>query len=169
MNAYENVIGSAVLAGALSRTEDNVTAVNSRALAGERGLDVVESRSTRPRDFMHVISVKLRSASRERWVEGMVVEPASPRLCSIDGVPIEAPLSGTLIVMANDDRPGVIGDVGTALGRHGVNIAQLRARAATTRGAVGVISVDEAEGLEAAVKDMRGLKAVREARRASDC
>jgi D-3-phosphoglycerate dehydrogenase / 2-oxoglutarate reductase len=162
MSAYENVIGSAVLAGALSRTEDNVTAVNARALAGERGIDVVESRSSRPRDFMHVISVKLRSAGRERWVEGMVVEPSSPRLCSIDGVPIEAPLAGTLVVMANDDRPGVIGDVGTAMGRHGVNIASF-ALGRDKSGAVGVITVDEGKGLADAVKDVRASKAVREA------
>src|SRR6185436_9732284 len=152
MAAYENVIGSAVLAGALSRTEDNVTAVNSRAMAAERGLDVIESRSTRQRDFMHVISVKLRSAARERWVEGMIVEPSSPRLCSLDGVPIEAPLSGTLVVMANDDRPGVIGDVGTAMGRHGVNIGSF-ALGRDQGGAVGVISVDEAPDLDGAVKD----------------
>jgi D-3-phosphoglycerate dehydrogenase len=162
MTAYENVIGSAVLAGALSRTEDSVTAVNARALAGEHGLEVVESRSTRPRDFIHLISVKLRSATRERWVEGTVVEPASPRLSSIDGVPIEAQLSGTLIVMANDDRPGVIGEVGTALGRHGVNIASF-ALGRDSAGAVGVISVDEGNGLDEAVKDVRASKAVREA------
>src|SRR5260221_5081791 len=75
MNAYENVIRSAVLAGALSRTEDNVTAVNARAMATERGLDVVESRSTRPREFMHIISVKLRAAARERWVTATEDQP----------------------------------------------------------------------------------------------
>ena len=163
MTTYETVIGSAVLAGALSRSaEDSVTAVNARALATERGLEVVESRSTRPRDFVHVISVKLRGATRERWVEGTVFEPARPRLCALDGVPIEAPLSGTLVVMANDDRPGVIGDVGTAFGRHGVNIGSF-ALGRHESGAVGVISVDEADGLAAAVKDVRASKAVREA------
>ena len=70
----------------------------------------------------------------------MVVEPSSPRLCSIDGVPIEAPLSGTLVVMANDDKPGVIGDVGTAMGRHGVNIGSF-ALGRDKSGAVGVISI----------------------------
>ena len=38
-------------------------------------------------------------------------------------MPVEAPLEGTLIIIRNDDRPGVIGAVGTVLGRHGVNIA----------------------------------------------
>lgn len=162
MTVYENVIGSAVLAGALSRTEDNVTAVNARALATEHGLEVVESRSTRPRDFVNMISVKLGSTKRERWVEGTVIEPASPRLAAIDGVPIEAPLAGTLIVMANEDRPGVIGEVGTALGRHGVNIGSF-ALGRQASGAVGVISVDEAGGLDAAVEDIRRSKAVKEA------
>ena len=111
---------------------------------------------------MHVISVKLRSGARERWVEGTVVEPAQPRLAALDGVPIEAPLTGTLIVMANEDRPGVIGGVGTALGRHDVNIGSF-ALGRATQGAAGVITVDEAPGLEAAVADIRKLGAVREA------
>jgi len=161
MTAYENVIGSAVLAGVLSKVAI-VTAVNARAVAAERGLDVVESRSTRPRDFMHVVSVKVRSAKRERWAEGIVIEPSGPRLYALDGVPIEAPLSGTLIVMANEDRPGVIGDVGTTLGRHGINIASF-ALGRDSSGAVGVISVDAGTGLEEAVSEIAKLKNVREA------
>ena len=162
MTNYENVIGSAVIAGALSHAAENVTAVSARALAEQRGLDVIESRSTRPRDFVHVISVKLVGAHRERWVEGTVFEPSSPRLCGLDGVPIEAPLFGTLIVMANNDQPGVIGDVGTALGRSGINIGSF-ALGRVEKGAVGVIAVDEAPGLEAAVREIEKLKAVKEA------
>jgi D-3-phosphoglycerate dehydrogenase len=161
MTDYENVIGSAVLAGALSKVAI-VTAVNARAVASERGIEVVESRSTRARDYMHVISVRLRGGQRERRVEGIVIEPTGPRLSALDGVPIEAPLSGTLIVMANEDRPGVIGGVGTTLGKHGVNIASF-ALGRDRSGAVGVITVDESPALGAAVKDLRGLPAVKEA------
>ena len=161
MTEYENVIGSAVLAGALSKVAI-VTAVNARAVASERGIEVVESRSTRARDYMHVISVRLRSGQRERRVEGIVIEPTGPRLSALDGVPIEAPLAGTLIVMANEDRPGVIGGVGTTLGKHGVNIASF-ALGRDQSGAVGVITVDESPALGAAVKDLRGLPAVTEA------
>jgi D-3-phosphoglycerate dehydrogenase len=162
-NQHEGIIGSSVLAGALSTFMDTgVTAVNARALAAQRGLEIVESRSTRAREFVNVISVKLAGRNRERWVEGTVFEPASPRLCTLDGVPVEAPLGGTLILIGNDDRPGVIGDVGSALGRHGVNIGSF-ALGRDERGAVGVISVDEAPGLDAAVAEVRSLKAVREA------
>ena len=59
----------------------------------------------------------------DRWVEGTVFEPNSPRLVSVRGVDVEAPLAGTMLIIANDDQPGVIGEVGTILGRHGVNIA----------------------------------------------
>jgi D-3-phosphoglycerate dehydrogenase len=160
MTAYENVIGSAVLSGLLSKVAI-VTAVNARAVATERGLEIIESRSTRPRDFTHVVSVRVRGKKRERHVEGVVV-PSGPRLAMLDGVPIEAPLAGTLIVMANEDRPGVIGDVGTALGRHGVNIASF-ALGRNNTGAVGVISVDTSVGLNEAVAEMGKLKNVREA------
>jgi D-3-phosphoglycerate dehydrogenase len=106
--------------------------------------------------------VRVRGAKRERHIEGVVVEPSGPRLSMLDGVPIEAPLAGTLIVMANEDRPGVIGDVGTALGRHGVNIASF-ALGRNMTGAVGVISVDTSVGLDEAVAAIGKLPAVREA------
>jgi D-3-phosphoglycerate dehydrogenase / 2-oxoglutarate reductase len=160
---YESIIGSAVLAGALSTFMDNgVTPINARALAAQRGLEIVESRSSRPRDFVNVISIKLRGGGRERWVEGTVFEPASPRLCTLDGVPVEAPLGGTLIVMSNEDRPGVIGDVGSTLGRHGVNIGSF-ALGRNEQGAVGVISVDPVADLEPAVAELQKLPAIREA------
>jgi D-3-phosphoglycerate dehydrogenase len=109
-----------------------------------------------------MLSVKMRSGGRERWVEGTVFEPASPRLSALDGVPIEAPLGGTLILMANEDRPGVIGDVGSALGRHKVNIGSF-ALGRDERGAVSVISVDATPDLDAALTEVRNLSAVREA------
>jgi hypothetical protein len=161
---YEGVIGSAVLAGLLSPFLDaSVTPVNARALAAQRGLEVIESRSTRSRDYINVISVKLRAGGNERWVEGTVFEPASPRVVTLDGVDIEAPLSGTGILFANEDRPGVIGDIGTTLGRHGVNIASF-ALGRREGGAVGMITVDESDGLETAVTEIKKLPAMREAR-----
>ncbi len=161
---YEGVIGSAVLAGLLSPFLDtSVTPVNARALAAQRGLEVIESRSTRSRDYVNVISVKLRAGGQERWVEGTVFEPSSPRVVTLDEVDIEAPLTGTGVLFANEDRPGVIGNIGTTLGKHGVNIASF-ALGRREGGAVGMITVDESDGLEAAVAEIKKLPAMREAR-----
>ena len=109
--------------------------------------------------------MKLTTGDGERWAEGTVFEPASPRLVSVSGIRVEAPLGGTMLIIRNDDQPGVIGEVGTILGRHGVNIANF-ALGRNDSGAVGVVNVDEetsAPGaLEAAVEAIREVPAVRE-------
>jgi D-3-phosphoglycerate dehydrogenase len=95
-----------------------------------------------------------------------VFEPNSPRLVSVRGVEVEAPLGGTMLIIANDDQPGVIGEVGTILGRHGVNIANFALGRGET-GAIGVVNVDEDAGasrtLDAAVEELRRVPAIREA------
>ena len=143
-----------------------VSIVNAAAAARERGIEIIESRSSRPRHFTSLLSVKLHTSAGERWVEGTVFEPSTPRLVSVRGVDVEAPLGGTMLILANDDRPGVIGDVGTILGRHGVNIANF-ALGRSKAGAVGVVNVDEdatrAGTLDAALDEIRRVPAIREA------
>jgi D-3-phosphoglycerate dehydrogenase len=71
-----------------------------------------------------------------------------------------------MLIVANDDQPGVIGDVGTILGRHGVNIANF-ALGRKASGAIGVVNVDETaasgDAIEAAVAELRNVPAIREA------
>ena len=119
----------------------NVTPINARAVAKERGLEVIESRSTRPRNFTSLISVKLHTSDGEHWAEGALFEQAGPRLILLDGVRVEAPLEGTLVVIRNNDQPGVIGEVGTILGRHRINIATF-ALGRGPSGAVAVVNID---------------------------
>ena len=141
-----DLLTSAILVGLFKRIlASGISLVNARAVAAGRGVEVIESRSSRPRDFTSLISVKLHTSGGERWVEGAVFEPGAPRLVLVDGVAVEAPLEGTLIVLSNDDRPGVIGEVGTILGRHHVNIGTF-ALGRGPNGAVGVVSVDTPTG-----------------------
>ncbi len=145
-----------------------VTLVNARAVAQQRGIEVIESQSTRARHFTSLISVKLHTDHGERWVEGAVFTSGEPRLVGLDGVKIEAALTGTLVVIENDDQPGVIGDVGTILGQHKVNIATF-ALGRGTHGAIGVVSVEANQTAaslpEAALAELRKIPAVRSARR----
>ena len=142
------LLGSAVLEGVLSAilSSSGVTPVNARTVAAERGIELVESRSTRARNYTSLISVKLHTDGGERWVEGTVYANGSLRLVLIDGVTVESPLEGTLLVIRNNDQPGVIGDVGTLLGRHKVNIANFalgRDPECLLDCAIGVVKVDE--------------------------
>ena len=147
-----DLLTSAVLVGLFkSILSGGVTAVNARAVATERGIEVVESHSSRIRNFTSLVSVKLHTSQGERWVEGTIFEHGGPRLVWVDGVPVDAPLDGAQIIIKNNDQPGVIGAVGTVLGRHGVNIANF-ALGRSPQGAIGVVSVDEADLVTGAVR-----------------
>ena len=159
------LIANAVLVGLFKHIlETGVTPVNARQIAADRGLEIIESRSSRTRNYTNLVSVKLHTPEGERWVEGAVFEPTTPRLVLLDGIGIEAPLAGTMIVIRNNDQPGVIGEVGTILGRHGVNIANF-ALGREGSSAAGVVIVDETAPIPAAVlAELRKVKAIREAR-----
>ncbi len=137
------VLAASAAAGVLRPIlSSGVSMINARAAARERGIDIVESRSSRARDYATLLTITLKTDRGERWVEGTVFEPNSLRLVSVRDVKVEAPLGGTMLIIANDDQPGVIGEVGTILGRHKVNIANF-ALGRNDRGAVGVVNVDE--------------------------
>jgi D-3-phosphoglycerate dehydrogenase len=96
-----------------------------------------------------------------------VFEGESPRLTMLDGVDVEVPLDGlgTVLVIRNEDRPGVIGEVGTILGRHNINIGSF-ALGRRAGGAVGVINLDQQPGDTArngpAIEELRAAKAITE-------
>src|SRR4051812_28604925 len=161
------VLAASAVAGVLRPIlSSGVSMVNARAAARARGIDIVESRSSRSRHFTSLVSVKLHTDAGERWVEGTVFEPNSPRLVSVRGVDVEAPLGGTMLIISNDDQPGVIGEVGTILGRHGVNIANF-ALGRSGKIAIGIVNVDEEaaapQALDVAIEELRKVAAIREA------
>ena len=97
-------------------------------------------------------------------MEGAVFERTSPRLVQVAGIGVEAPLDGTMIVIRNTDQPGVIGEIGTLLGRHGVNIANF-ALGRDGANAIGVVIVDETSPIsESVLEDLRKVTAIRDAR-----
>jgi D-3-phosphoglycerate dehydrogenase len=158
------LIVNAVLVGLFQAIlSDTVTEVNARAVATARGIDLIESSSTRSREYRSLLSVKLMTSDGERWVEGTIAAN-NARLVLLNGVPIEAPLNGTLLLLANHDQPGVIGEVGTILGKHGINIANFALGRSGT-GAVGAVNVDEpGEQIgEDVLKAIRAVKPVKAA------
>ena len=158
------MIANAVLVGLFKpMLQAGVTPVNARTVAGERGIEIVESKSTRARNYTSLLSVKLHTSDGERWVEGAVFERTTPRLVRLDGIAVEAPLDGTMIVIRNTDQPGVIGDIGTILGRHRVNIANF-ALGRDGNSAIGVVIVDAESVADSVLDEIRKVKGIREVR-----
>ena len=72
---------------------------------------------------LHRAQIELHSAAGSTQAAATVIHGEQPRLLDFDGIDIETPLEGNLLVCRNLDVPGVIGRIGTILGEHGVNIA----------------------------------------------
>ncbi len=164
-----NLLRNAGLAGLLSRSSDRrVNLVNAVQLADQRGWEVAEVREPRA---VHTdsIRIELETDTSVTAVEGAVFL-GKPRLTQVDGIFCEVGLSGCLIFMKNQDVPGVIGHVGTVLGKNAINIANFslgRREAAAAPGepleAVAVVSTDELVP-EPVLAELRENPAVRFAR-----
>ncbi len=143
-----SLVRSSALAGLLQRsTEGRANVVNAMHVAGQRGWEIAERHEPRG-VFSDSVLVELETDSGGAGVEGAVLL-GRPRLVRADNIYIEAPLEGHVIFMRNHDVPGVIGHVGTVLGRNGVNIANfsLGRRETAAEGepleAVSVVTTDQ--------------------------
>jgi D-3-phosphoglycerate dehydrogenase len=136
-------ITSAVLAGFMRVHSDTVNMVNAPVLAKERGLDVREIRHDREGDYHTLLRVTAVTQAGDRSVAGTLFGNGFPRLVELFGIKVEAELDGEMIYIANEDRPGFIGRVGTILGEEGINIGTFQLGRQVAGGeAVLLLSVD---------------------------
>jgi D-3-phosphoglycerate dehydrogenase len=135
---------AAAVQGVLAPFHDAVNAVNALTVARGRGIRVVEEKSTRPEDFANLIGVTVRTDRGQTRAAGSLYGRQEPRLVEIDGFRLEAVLEGLLLIYANLDVPGVIGRIGTLLGRNGVNIAGMQLGRQQRGGrAISAVNVDD--------------------------
>jgi len=117
-------LSTAVLLGALSgRTEEDLNAVNVHAVAGERGIEVVESRRASARDFSDLVRVTVSSKQERVRVVGTTLgRRHRPHLLEAWGQRFNLQLEPYVTLLKYRDVPGMIGKLGTCFGRHGLNI-----------------------------------------------
>jgi D-3-phosphoglycerate dehydrogenase len=147
-----HLLRSAVLTGLLNAVlDEKVNVVNAPQVAAARRLAVEEETRRREHGFPNTLEVsvlpdKLASDSAAEFtVEGTVLHDGSPRVLQINGIPVESQLEGTILYLRNRDEPGVIGQVGSTLGKLGVNIATFalgRRQAAVGAEAVALVGLD---------------------------
>lgn len=117
------ILTLSVLKGAFAgSTEEPVSYVNAPQVAAERGIEVRDTSTVTTRDWVNLVTV----SGGEHSVSGTLVGLRSePRIVIVDGHRVDVPPPPHMVVVRNDDRPGVIGRVGTVLGEAGVNIADM--------------------------------------------
>ena len=102
-----------------------VSYVNAPLIARERGIRVVESRSSTVADFADMISVTVKTDRGERRVAGTIFGRKDARIVGIDNYRVNVVPLGYLLVISNQDRPGVMGALCTLLGKVNINIAAM--------------------------------------------
>ena len=117
------LLRNSAIKGALKQSIDSVNLVNAVSVAAERGIQVQEQKKPEDANAGSVISLSVRTHQGEHRARAAVLHGRYPRLLDLDGFHLEAPLEGHLTVFRNRDVPGVIGQVGTVLGKNEINIA----------------------------------------------
>jgi D-3-phosphoglycerate dehydrogenase len=124
-------------------SEDRINVVNARMLAEARGIEVVEHRSSARGEYPDLLKLKVTGKSGD-FSAAATVLPMGPRLVRIGEFRIDVEPVGRFLITYHDDRPGVIGKVGSTLGEANINIAALQLGRDAPRGrAVMIVAVDE--------------------------
>lgn len=139
------MVRRAFLKGFLHRvSEDTVTFVNAEQKAAERQIVIEDLDDPGFSDYPSAVKFAVTDHDREYQVGGVVFGEGNYRLTYVDGFTFEVIPEGDLLYIINQDRPGVIGDIGTTLARGGVNINQFELSRNMPGGkAMAIIRVDE--------------------------
>ena len=143
------LIARAVLAGLLRPVmADPVNLVNARLVARERGLEVTVEREEETGGYKSLVTVGTRTSEGRKVIAGTVFD-GQPRIVRMRDLDMEFTPEGFILVLSYEDRPGVVGKIGSLLGRHNVNIASMQVGRRAKRGrAIVVLTLDEDLGAE---------------------
>jgi D-3-phosphoglycerate dehydrogenase len=139
------LLGRAVLKGLLGGvTAEAVNLVNAHLIARDRGLAVdVRADAEAASGYTNLITVTTQAGSGRKTIAGTVFDGV-PRIVRLRDLHIEFIPEGHILVLAYEDRPGMVGRIGSILGRHNVNIASMHVGRRTRRGrAIVVLLLDE--------------------------
>jgi D-3-phosphoglycerate dehydrogenase / 2-oxoglutarate reductase len=162
-----HLVKNSVLKGILNQIlshETQANLINAGALAQSRAVEVTEIRSARRATFSNSLGISLKTESGSASVLGMVGVRDALRILGINDVDVDAPLRGVILLVRNQDIPGVIGRIGTLLGSHSINIANFTLGRNPQLGeAIAIINVDQQVSTDV-LQAIQSVPAVRLAR-----
>ena len=116
-----------IIKGFLGAAEgEEINLVNVHSVAKERGLIIEEVKSNEKVDFREWLQVQAWAGDKKISVAGSFFGLAQhPRIVRLNSQPVEIIPDGVLFMMENKDKPGIVGHLGTVLGKYGINIANM--------------------------------------------
>ncbi|TAN41276.1 MAG: phosphoglycerate dehydrogenase [Nitrospirae bacterium] len=122
---------------------ETVNFVNASVIAKERGIEVKETKSSDAGDYHNIITMKVKAKKKETVVSGTLFSKKDPRVVKINDFTVEIVPEGQMLVMHNNDKPGVIGNIGATLGKNSINIARMHFGRKSAGGmAISVVNID---------------------------
>ena len=155
-----NLVVASAIKGVLQPfTEDRINAVNARLIAAGRGIKLVERRTRALGSYASLLTLRIQ----EHEIAGTVLL-GEPRAVRIDSFRVDLAPEGRFLVSRHSDRPGIVGSVGSILGRHDVNIASMQVGRDAPRGnAMMILAVDDHVSDEALtrLREVEGMSDLR--------
>jgi D-3-phosphoglycerate dehydrogenase len=142
---------------------DEVNYVNAPSMAASRGIHISEEKAASAEDFSTLIRLTVRAGNEENVLAGTIFGKYEPRLVRINKFRLEAIPEGHMLFIYNTDRPGVIGAIGTTIGRHHINIARMTVGQEKERGQNVILLTTDTPVTPECLKDVRDLEHVAEA------
>jgi D-3-phosphoglycerate dehydrogenase len=122
---------------------ETVNYINAPVIAKERGIKVIESKSSEIKDYTTMIALTVKTSKEISATAGTVFGKNDLRIVRVNEFSVEIVPEGYMLAVSNDDRPGVVGNLGTMLGDNKVNIARLHlSRDAQAKRALVVLNTD---------------------------
>jgi D-3-phosphoglycerate dehydrogenase / 2-oxoglutarate reductase len=126
---------------------ETVNYINAPVVARERGIKVVEIKSTETKDYTSMITLTVKTSKETSQTAGAVFGKNDPRIVQVNEFSVEIAPEGNMLAVSNEDMPGVIGKLGTTLGNNNVNIARLHlSRDAGAKKALVILNTDSPVG-----------------------
>jgi D-3-phosphoglycerate dehydrogenase len=142
--------------------EDTINMVNVSVLAKERGISIDVTKNTEAQNVASSFTAKITTTKGTNTITGTVFSDKIMRIIEINGFDVEMTPSDTVMIIFNNDKPGVIGDVGTVLGKHGINIQTMGVgQKAAEKKAILAVSIDAMPD-EKTIKEISELDFVNE-------
>ena len=124
---------------------ENINYINAPVIAKERGIKVIESKTSETKDYTSLITLTIKTSKEVCSAAGTLFGRQDQRIVRINKFTLEVIPEVNMLIIYNHDRPGVIGNIGSTLGNNNVNIARLHlSREQTDKEALVVLSTDSA-------------------------
>jgi D-3-phosphoglycerate dehydrogenase / 2-oxoglutarate reductase len=139
---------------------DEVNFVNAPAIAKDRGIHLTETKVESAEDFTTQLRLTVRSGQNENLLAGTVFGRFEPRLVRINSFRLEAIPQGHMLFIYNSDKPGVIGAIGSTIGKHSINIARMTVGQEKDRGQNIILLTTDTPVTPECLADVRALPQV---------